>query len=70
MWYINSDKHLNGYDLPGANECWYDGYDENNNPINQDRYEECGEDKCNQYYRAFIHGCKSTGNSEETWLLM
>jgi hypothetical protein len=54
-------------DIPGANECWYDGYaDGQDNPFNHDRNEEC-KDKGNQYYRAFIHGCKSVeGNTEDT----
>lgn len=53
-------------DVPGAPECWYDGYEDGqNNPFNEDRNEEC-KDKGNQYYRAFIHGCKAANNSEET----
>jgi hypothetical protein len=54
-------------DVPGAPECWYDGYEDGqNNGFNQDRNEECGSDKGDQYYRAFIHGCKSVeGNTED-----
>lgn len=54
-------------DIPGANECWYDGYEDGqNNPFSQDRNEEC-EDKGNQYYRAFLHGCESVeGNSKDS----
>jgi hypothetical protein len=54
-------------DIPGTNECWYDGYaDGQDHPFNHDRNEEC-KDKGNQYYRAFIEGCKSVeGNTEET----
>ena len=54
-------------DIPGANECWYDGYaDGQDHPFNHDRYEDC-KDKGNQYYCAFIHGCKSVeGNTEDT----
>lgn len=53
-------------DIPGANECWFDGYaDGQDHPFNQDRYEGC-KDKGNQYYRAFIHGCLSVdGNTQE-----
>lgn len=52
-------------DIPGAPECWHDGYiDRRDNPFDYDRNEEC-RDKGNQYYRAFIHGCKSVeGNTE------
>jgi hypothetical protein len=54
-------------DIPGANECWYDGYaDGQGHPFNHVRYEDC-KDKGNQYYRAFIEGCQSVeGNTEET----
>jgi len=54
-------------DIPGAPECWHDGYiDGRDNPFDYDRSEEC-RDKGNQYYRAFIHGCKSVeGNTEDT----
>lgn len=52
--------------IPGAPECWYDGYaDGQDHPFNQDKNEEC-KDKGNQYYRALIHGCLSVeGNTEE-----
>jgi hypothetical protein len=44
-------------DIPGAPECWHDGYtDGQDHPFNHDRNEEC-KDNGNQYYRAFIHGC-------------
>lgn len=53
-------------DIPGAPECWHDGYlDGGDNPFDHDRNEEC-RDKGNQYYRAFIHGCMSVeGNTED-----
>lgn len=52
--------------IPGAPECWYDGYaDGQDHLFNHDRNEEC-KDKGNQYYRAFIHGCLSVeGNTKE-----
>ncbi|MGH9952795.1 MAG: hypothetical protein ACRD5J_14315 [Nitrososphaeraceae archaeon] len=52
--------------IPGAPVCWVDGYDDGrDNPFDHERNEEC-EDKGNQYYRAFIHGCASVeGNTEE-----
>jgi hypothetical protein len=55
-------------DIPGTNECWYDGYaDGQEYPFNHDRNEEC-KAKGNQYYRAFIEGCKAVeGNTEDTW---
>ena len=53
-------------DVPGAPECWYDGYEDGqNNGFNQDRNEECGEDKGDQYYRAFIQGCIDANNSKD-----
>lgn len=53
-------------DIPGAPECWIDGWDDGQNgSFDHDRNREC-EDKGNQYYRAFIHGCKVVeGNTEE-----
>jgi hypothetical protein len=38
-------------DIPGATDCWVDGFDNGlENPIDQERNEECV-DKGNQYYR-------------------
>lgn len=52
-------------DIPGAPECWVDGFDDGqNNPFEHERNDEC-KDKGNQYYRAFIVGCKEAGNTEE-----
>lgn len=52
-------------DIPGAPEWWVDGYDDGlENPFDHDRHEEC-KDKSNQYYRAFIVGCKDACNTEE-----
>lgn len=52
-------------DVPGAPECWYDGYEDGqDNPFNHDRNKECI-DKGNQYYRAFIHGCMAADNTKE-----
>lgn len=53
---------------PEYADCWTDGWDDGqDHPFDQDRNDECkGEDKGNQYYRAFIFGCKDAGNSEET----
>ena len=52
-------------DIPGAPECWVDGFDDGrDNPFDHESNEEC-EDKGNQYYHAFIVGCKDAGNTEE-----
>ena len=63
--YDYDEKYEN---VPGAPECWYDGYaDGKNNPFNHDRNDECdNEGMGNQYYRAFIHGCVASDNSKET----
>jgi hypothetical protein len=52
--------------IPDACNCWHDGYiDGQDHPFDHDRNEEC-KDKGNQYYEAFIQGCKSVeGNTEE-----
>lgn len=53
-------------DIPGAPECWVDGFDDGlEKPIDQDRNEEC-EDKGNQYYRGWLAGCVDAGNTRET----
>lgn len=53
-------------DIPGANECWFDGYsDGENDRFNHDKDDAC-QDKGNQYYRAFIYGCMSVeGNTKD-----
>jgi hypothetical protein len=60
--------------IPGAPECWQDGYDDGqNDSFDQDRHEECIFDVPEEvsnfnepYYEAFIHGCRHAGNTEET----
>jgi hypothetical protein len=53
-------------DIPGAPECWTDGYvDGQDGPYDHNRSEEC-RDKGDQYHRAFIHGCESVqGNTRD-----
>jgi hypothetical protein len=53
-------------DIPGAPECWVDGFDDGlENPIDQERNEEC-RDKGDQYYRGWLAGCVDAGNTRET----
>jgi hypothetical protein len=54
-------------DVPGAAECWSDGYrDGQDNPFDHERNDEC-KAKGNQYYRAFIVGCGDVeGNTRES----
>lgn len=50
--------------VPGATECWVDGFDDGQNgPSSPSRNNECT-DKGNQYYEGFMHGCKDVGNTE------
>jgi hypothetical protein len=63
-------------DIPGAPECWVDGYDDGlENPFDQDRHKECIFDVeksgglcCNgkPYYEGFMYGCMDAGNTKET----
>lgn len=52
--------------IPGAPQCWFDGYaDGEDSSYNQDKGDEC-KDKGNQYYVAFIYGCLSVeGNTKD-----
>jgi hypothetical protein len=51
--------------IPGAPQCWIDGFDDGQNgPFNHNRNEECV-DKGNQYYRAFLVGCEDAGNTKD-----
>lgn len=61
-------------DVPGAVQCWYDGYDDGQeNPFDQDRHKECifdeigfkEEDRHKPYYKAFIIGCVYADNDKE-----
>lgn len=60
--------------VPGAPQCWQDGYDDGQNgPFDQGRHEECIFDipqdvtSFNEpYYEAFIYGCIDGGNTKET----
>lgn len=46
-------------------KCWDDGYDDGrNNPFDHDRNNGC-RDYQNMYYRGFIAGCESAGNTKE-----
>jgi hypothetical protein len=65
-------------DIPGAVECWYNGYDDGQSKrFDQDRHRECifddeavkkfeNEDRDKPYYKAWIIGCRYAGNTEET----
>lgn len=70
-----SDKYT---DIPGAPECWVDGYDDGqDNPFDQDRHRDCifnNVEKsesdlccnCKPYYEGFMYGCMSVeGNTQE-----
>jgi hypothetical protein len=69
-----SEKYDN---IPGAPECWVDGYDDGlEKPFDVDRHNECKFDVepsdnelcCNgrPYYEGFMYGCMSVeGNSKE-----
>lgn len=47
------------------NKCWDDGFEDGqNNPFNQERFEGC-HDYQDMYYKGFIAGCKSAGNTKE-----
>jgi hypothetical protein len=51
--------------IPGAGDCWQDGYnDGQNGPFSQSRNDGCT-DKRNQYYAGFVQGCKDAGNTED-----
>ena len=59
-----SDKYDS---IPGAPECWQDGYDDGlDRPFNRDRYNDCDTAVGNPYMDAFMHGCRHAGNTEET----
>jgi hypothetical protein len=52
------DSDENYSDIPGAHECWVDGWDDGaNDDYDRDRARECY-DKGDQYNRAFPHGQK------------
>lgn len=62
-------------DVPGAVDCWYDGYDDGlDHPFDGDRHRECifdeigfhEENRHKPYYKAFIIGCMQVeGNTQE-----
>ena len=61
-------------DVPGAVDCWYNGYDSGfAGKYDKDRAKECifneiefkEEDRHKPYYKAFIIGRKDGGNTEE-----
>jgi len=61
------NEEINNNDLGNENMqgCHDDGYEDGqNNPFNQDRNKGCT-DYQNMYYKGFIAGCKSAGNTKE-----
>jgi hypothetical protein len=69
-----SDKYTS---IPGAPECWVDGYDDGlDNPFSQKKHKKCifdveksnSELCCNgkPYYEGFMYGCMDARNTEET----
>lgn len=52
-------------DVPGAPECYHDGYlDGQNDDFDHGRNKEC-KDKGNEYYSGFINGCQAEGNDKD-----
>jgi len=63
-------------DIPGAPQCWVDGYDDGlENPFSQERHKECifdveedvGKLCCSgrPYYEGFMYGCMDPGNTRD-----
>jgi hypothetical protein len=56
------DRYTN---VPGAPECWVDGFDDSEvGAFSQSRNYECT-DKGDQYYRGWLAGCTDAGNTRD-----
>ena len=52
-------------DIPGAPECWVDGFDNGKvDSFSQSRNDECT-DKGDQYHQGWLAGCVDAGNTRD-----
>ena len=53
-------------DIPGAPECWVDGYDAGvAGEYDIDRANECNDIPGDQYNRSWLYGCEDAGYTEQ-----